>query len=256
MRRAGVPSALALTNSLVARGDRPVLTYCVDDTSERLSLGPLALGSWVARTAAMLRDGYGCGAGDQAAVLLPAHWQTAAVLLGSWSLGMTVSVRPWATAGLPAADAEIGGPHQVVFVSLPRLNSWLEDVPDARHRFVLGLEPDGALLGDTPDGYRDYLAEVRKYPDDVPDQPSRWGAEPATPDGTSFQEWMDLAHDLARTMNLRADDRVLVDADRNEQPVTWLLAPLAVGASIVLCAHLDAEAVEKRAALEGATHVI
>ncbi|MFN7135774.1 MAG: hypothetical protein ACK4N5_27125, partial [Myxococcales bacterium] len=37
----------------------------------------------------------------RAAVLLPPHWQTAAVLLGTWSLGVSVSIRLAATAGLP-----------------------------------------------------------------------------------------------------------------------------------------------------------
>ncbi|MEU7804759.1 TIGR03089 family protein [Micromonospora arborensis] len=249
-------SAPALTSDLAAGGDRPVLTYCSDVTGERIDFTAHALGSWVARTANMLRDGYGCEAGDHAAVLLPSHWQTASVLLGAWSLGMTLSIRPWATAGLPIQDGELDWPLQTLFVSTRRLGSWLEDIPDARHRFALDLEPDAGLGRRVPADYLDYLAEALKHPDVAPEQQPAWQAELATADGTSFQEWMDLAADLARSMELRAGDRLLVDADRNEQPVKWLLAPLAVGASIVLCAGLGEGGLQQRAAREGATHVM
>jgi uncharacterized protein (TIGR03089 family) len=235
---------------------RPLITFYDDATDERTELSVTTFANWVAKTANLLRDDVGAAPGDRVAVLLPAHWQTAAVLLGAWSMGLTVAVRPWATAGLPAGATDIGSPLQAVFVSGNRLSSWLEDVPDARHRFVLGLRPDGEPLDEIPEGYLDYLAEVRRYPDIPPDPRARSHTEPATPDGTSFQEWMDLARDLARTMGLRSGDRLLVDADTNEQPVKWLLAPLAVGASVVLCAGLDKEAVDPRAAAAGATHVM
>jgi len=255
MQPASTPSVRALTDGLVVGSERPILTYHVATTGERFDLTAADLGSWTARTATMLQDGYRLGEGDQAAVLLPAHWQTAAVLLGAWSIGMSVAVRPWATAGLPPDPAD-DGPVQAVFVSLPRLNSWLEDVPEAPYRFVLGLAPQAGLLDDVPDGYLDYLAEVRKHPDTTPDYRSRQHAGPATPDGTSYQEWMDLAQGLAATLNLRAGDRLLVDADRNEQPVKWLLAPLSVGASIVLCSGLDPDGLKEHATAEGATHVM
>lgn len=255
MRQVGERSELIAAGGFPAISGRTALTYCSDLTGERFDLTTAALGRWVARTAAMLRDGYGCGPGHHAAVLLPAHWQTAAVLLGSWSIGMSVSVRPWSTAGLPV-HGEIDWGLQTVFVSRRRLGSWLEDVPAARHRFVLDVEPRTGLPDQSAEGYLDYVTEVQRFPDSVPDLHGRWETEPATADGTSFREWMTLARDLARSMNLRAGDRLLVDADRNEQPVKWLLAPLAVGASVVLCANLDEAGVAARADREGATHVI
>jgi hypothetical protein len=47
-----------------------------------------------------------------------------------------------------------------------------------------------------------------------------------------------------------------VDVAAEEQPVTWLLAPLAVGATIVMCANLDRATIHDRATAEGATHVL
>ena len=84
---------VALARNSAADHDRPVLTYCDDATGERIELSAPALGSWAARTAALLREGCGLRGGAHAAVLLPPHWQTAAVLLGAWSAGVAVERR-------------------------------------------------------------------------------------------------------------------------------------------------------------------
>jgi uncharacterized protein (TIGR03089 family) len=252
-----LPTATALiTGKAVTNPDRPLLTYCDDATGERTELSAADLGGWAARTASMLRDGYHLEAGARAAVLLPPHWQTAAVLLGAWSTGVAVSYRPWATAGLTPPREDMEGPLDALFVARNRLDSWLETVPEARHRFMLGLAPDGATSDQVPHGYRDYLAEVRRYPD-IP--PAYWAvphSDPASPDGTTYQEWADLAREIAASMALRAGDRLLVDAARHEQPVMWLLAPLSAGASILLCANLDRGRLDERIAAEGISHVL
>ncbi|BCJ68213.1 TIGR03089 family protein [Polymorphospora rubra] len=235
---------------------RPLLTYLDGATGERTDLSAAALGGWAARTASMLRDGCGLTAGDRVAVLLPPHWQTAAVLLGAWSAGITVSFRPWASAGLAPLDASPEEPLDAVFVARRRLDSWLETVPAARHRFVLGLAADGAALDEVPGGYRDYAAEVRRYPDVPPAYQAIRGDDPASPDGTSYEEWARFAGELAAMWGLRRGDRVLVDVARHEEPAKWLLAPLSAGASIVLCANLDRADLDARVAAEGITRVL
>jgi uncharacterized protein (TIGR03089 family) len=45
-------------------------------------LSTVTLANWAAKTANLLRDELGAGPGSRVAVLLPAHWQSAAVLLG------------------------------------------------------------------------------------------------------------------------------------------------------------------------------
>jgi uncharacterized protein (TIGR03089 family) len=251
---ADVPALLA--GGAVAGADRPLLTYCDDATGERTELSAAALGGWASRTAGLLSQGCRLAAGDRAAVLLPPHWQTAAVLLGAWSAGLAVSFRLWATAGLPAAGPGDQEPLDAVFVARARLDSWLERVPEATHRFVLGLAPAAAALDEVPDGYRDYLAEVRRYTDGLPAAAPIGRADAASVDGTTFRQWGALAHELAGSLDLRAGDRVLVDVAEHEHPVKWLLAPLAAGASVVLCAHLDPATVEARAAAEGATRIL
>lgn len=241
---------------LVAGAERPVLTYYDDATGERTELSTAALGSWASRTAELLRDGCGLRAGDRAAVLLPPHWQTAAVLLGAWSAGVTVSFRPWATAGLPPLENGADEPLEALFVSQARLDSWLETVPRAQHRFVLGLAPHAAPLTQVPAGYRDYVAECRRYSGNPPAYESIRPTDPASPDGTSYQQWATVAEGIAASLELDQGDRLLVDTAAHEQPVEWLLAPLIAGASVVLCANLDPTTLQARIAAEGVTRVL
>jgi uncharacterized protein (TIGR03089 family) len=236
----------AAVSALLPGTDRPLLTYYDDATGERTELTAAELGGWAARAAALLRDDCGLGPGSDAAVLLPPHWQTAVVLLGAWSAGVAVAFRPWSTAGLePPPPTE----PDAVFVSRKRLDSWLEEVPAARHRFVVGP-------GSPPEGYRDFLTEVARQPDTTPAYASLRPGDAASPDGTTYAEWSDLAHDIAASLQLRPGDRVLIDANHHEQPVQWLLAPLAAGASIVLCANLGRDALDPRIAAEGVTRVL
>ena len=142
------------TAAAAAGADRPVLTFYDDATGERTELSAGALSDWAARAARLLHEGCGLTAGDRVAVLLPPHWQTAAVLMGAWSAGITVSFRLAATAGLPALGTNEDEPFDAVFVARNRLDDWLDHVPQAHHRFVLGLAPGAAPLADVPDAVK------------------------------------------------------------------------------------------------------
>ncbi|MCW6009808.1 AMP-dependent synthetase [Micromonospora sp. CPCC 205371] len=241
-----------LTGTAVGAVDAPLLTYCDDATGERVELSATALAGWAARSARMLHEGCGLGTGSRAAVLLPPHWQTAAVLLGAWSAGVSVSFRLWATAGLPVSGPGTDEPIDVSFVAPDRVDSWLDDVPDAPHRFVAGLAADR----EPPAGYRNFLADVGRYPEAPAGYAPIGHGDAATVDGTSYREWGRVAQELAEIYNLRAGDRLLVDAAEHEHPVKWLLAPLAAGASVVVCAHLDPATVAARAEAEHATRIL
>jgi uncharacterized protein (TIGR03089 family) len=212
---------------------RPLLTYYDDATGERTELSGVTLDNWVAKTANLLVDGCGLGPGDRAAVLLPAHWQTAAVLLGAWAAGVEVVT----------ADPD------VVFVALDRL----DDAPKAADRFVLGLAPMALPLRDVPAGFADYVAEVRQHGDHfrpaVPVRP----ADPAL-DGTTHADLCGAARAVAARFEIGPHDRVLVTA--RPDPLEWLLAPFAVGASTVLCAHLDESKLAARQESERVTRVL
>ena len=60
----------------------PRITYYDDATGERIELSAVTLANWAAKTGNLLRDELAAGPFSRVAVLLPAHWQTAAVLFG------------------------------------------------------------------------------------------------------------------------------------------------------------------------------
>ena len=68
----------------------PRITYYDDATGERIELSAVTLANWAAKTGNLLRDELGAGPASRVAVLLPAHWQTAAVLFGVWWIGADV----------------------------------------------------------------------------------------------------------------------------------------------------------------------
>ena len=219
---------------------RPLLTYYDDASGERTELSGATLDNWVAKTANLLVDGYGLGPGDRAAVLLPPHWQSAAVLLGCWSAGLTVVVDSGPDVVFAAVD--------VAFAAVERAG----EAPAAGDRLALGLAPMALPLRSVPDGFADYVITVRAHGDRYFGAP----VPPATPalDSATQSELCSRAFDRAAALGLGSGDRVLIDAAAHPDPVDWLLAPLAAGATIVLCVHLDPAAVPSRRASERITH--
>ncbi|ASW53714.1 TIGR03089 family protein [Plantactinospora sp. KBS50] len=224
--------ARILTAAIAADPTRPLLTWYDDATGDRTELSGATLANWVAKTANLLVDDAGLAPGDRAGVLLPPHWQTAAVLLGCWSAGVSVST-----------DAP--EPVDVLFAAADRLGE-AADWP-AGDRYALALAPLAAPLAQLPPGYADYVLEVRGQGDAFNPPPGV-----GTPDG----QLVTRATAHAAALGLTAGDRVLVDAHRHPDPVDWLLAPLAAGASIVLCAALDPARRDARIATERVTRTL
>jgi len=237
-----------MTRSLARAGLGELITYYDDATGERTGLSAAAVGDRSAATAALLTEGCGLRAGSRAAVLLPPHWQTAAVLLGAWATGVEVSFRGWSTAGLTPA----GEPLDVSFVEQRRVGDWLDDVPSATHRFTLRLG-SGAP---TPPDYQDYEQAVRPWLGSAPPREAVGVHDLATVDGSTYGQYGAIAAEIAETHGIGRGDRVLVDAAASEQPLIWLLAPLSAGASVVLCANLDRARLDERIAAEGVTRVL
>jgi uncharacterized protein (TIGR03089 family) len=224
-----------------------LITYYDDATGERVGLSAAEVGRWSAATAALLVGGCRQGAGRQAAVLLPPHWQTAVILLGCWATGVEVSFRGWSTAGLtPAGDMV-----DVSFVRQHRIGNWLDDVPAAAYQFAVRL----GSVSPTPPGYDDFEDAVRPWLGSPPPPAEVDPLGRATVGGETYGEYGAIAADVASTRGIRRGDRVLVDAAASEHPLIWLLAPLSVGASIVLCANLDRARLDSRMSAERVTHV-
>jgi len=244
-----VPSAFA--RAVVADPTRPLITFYDDATGERTELSGATLANWVAKTANLLVDGCALEPAMIAAVRLPAHWQTAAVLLGCWSAGLAVDFD--GTAGPLAA---------VSFVAADRLTQLFEDESFAALRsagtetFGLALAPlAGPMHPPPPDGVLDYVLEVRRHGDHfaslVPS--GRETVAIAEEPPTTHGDLITAAASRAERGGLGAGARVLVDGDVYPDPLDWLVTPLVARASVVLCRHLDNTKLQSRLVEERAT---
>lgn len=239
------PVSRLLDRRVGTDGAAPLLTYYDDETGERTELSAVSLANWVAKTANLLQDGLDVEPGDRVAVLLAPHWQAAAVLLGAWSVGATVTETV---------------PCRVMVVPEARVLDF-EREKKIGHILALSLHPLGGRLSidfELGAGLTDYAAEVPVYGDQfapyTPVDPSgpalvvgdlRWTAT----------DLIDGARAMATRLGLTATDRVMVDVGTGHEagPLVWLLAPLAVGASVVLCRRPDPAGLARRAATERVT---
>jgi uncharacterized protein (TIGR03089 family) len=233
------PDAL-LAAALVRDPAGPLLTFYDDATGERTELSATSLANWVAKTANLLRDDVGTAPGDRVAVLLPAHWQTAAILLGAWTAAAVV--------GGPAGGAA------VAFTTAERA----AEAGTAGEVFALSLAPLGRPFpGGPPAGTRDYSTDVLGMGD-------RWAGRPVpdavpaldTGDGTvTAGDLVEIALRRAAELGMVAGDRVLTTTAW-DSPTRWvdgLLVPLAAAASVVLVVNADPDALPARVEAERVT---
>ena len=215
----------------------PRITYYDDATGERIELSTVTLANWAAKTANLLRDELGADPSTRVAVLLPAHWQTAAVLLGSWWAGAQVVLEPGTEAEialctadrLADADAAVGTGEVA----------------------VLSLDPFGKPVPDLPVGVTDYATAVRVHGDQV--VPERHPG-PAL-DGRSVDEVLAAARESAAAQGITATDRIMSTArwDTADDLIANLLAVFTAGASLVQVANPDPAALDRRRQTEKVT---
>jgi uncharacterized protein (TIGR03089 family) len=216
----------------------PLLTYYDDSTGERVELSGATLGNWVAKTANLLQDDYSVAAGDRVAVLLPAHWQTAAILLAAWSVG---------GCAVPVADGA-----SVAFTTADRF----EQASTAADVIALALLPLGRAFPQPPAGTQDFARVVPSQPDAFTAYAPPADDDPAVADAagttTTAGALAAAATERAAALGLTAGSRILLPAGSGG-PAEWfaeLLVPLAAGASLVLCANADPAALPGRAEAE------
>jgi len=216
----------------------PRITYYDDSTGERIELSAVTLANWAAKTANLLRDELGAGPGSRVAVLLPAHWQTAAVLFGVWWIG---------------AEAVLDGPADIALCTLDRLDE-ADGLVAGGEVAVLSLDPFGRPVPDLPIGVTDYATAVRVHGDQIVPEPA---PGPALA-GQSAAQLVAACVQSAAMQGLTPGDRVLSTAtwDRPEKLVDGLLAVLSVGGSLVQVANPDAAALQRRIEMEKVTRVL
>jgi uncharacterized protein (TIGR03089 family) len=216
----------------------PRITYYDDATGERIELSGVTLANWAAKTGNLLRDELGAGPGSRVAILLPAHWQTAAVLFGVWWIG---------------AEAVLAGPADLALCTAQRLDE-ADDAVSGGEVAVLSLDPFGRPAPDLPIGVTDYATAVRVHGDQIVPEPK---PGPALC-GRSVDEVLADCQSSAAARGLTSGDRVLSGASWSEpaELVDGLLAIMAVGGSLVQVANADPAGQERRIETEKVTRVL
>ncbi|MFE0458254.1 TIGR03089 family protein [Kitasatospora sp. NPDC058965] len=208
---------------------RPLVTFYDDGTGERVELSVKTFDNWVAKTANLLQDELNAGPEDRAALLLPAHWQSAVWLLACWSVGVTAM-----PAGDPAeATLVVSGPDGLEAAEAC-----------SGERVALALRPLGGRFPQRPDGFLDYAAEVPgqgdrfvPYSPVVADTPALETLVDGLPLKLSSEQTVQLAREGADRLGLERGARVLSTLSFDDWAglEAGLLAPLAAGGSVVLC---------------------
>ena len=218
----------------------PRITYYDDATGERIELSTVTLANWAAKTANLLRDELGAGPESRIAVLLPAHWQTAAVLLGIWYIGAQ------AVLGSGSEDTTA----DVAVCTADRIDD-AEAAVGPGEIAVLSLDPFGKPVADLPVGMTDYATSVRVHGDQI--VPERQPG-PAL-DGRSVADVLALTSGSATAQGFTREDRVLSTAAwrTSDDLVANYLAVLAAGASLVLVANPDEALMDRRREVEKVT---
>ena len=218
----------------------PRITYYDDASAERIELSAATLTNWAAKTGNLLRDELGAGAGSRVAVLLPAHWQTAAVLFGVWWIGAEVLL------DAPEGDADIA------LCTADRLEEADAAVAATGGEVVvLSLDPFGRPAPDLPVGVTDYATAVRVHGDQIV---AERAPGPALA-GSSADDVLASCEKSAATMGLTSSDRLWSTKDWSSptELIENMLAVFAVGASLVQVTNPDPDLQERRRDAEKVT---
>ncbi len=215
---------------LASAPSAPFVTYYDEASGERSELSARSLGNWVAKTHFLLVDELGLGAGSRAVVAVPAHWISVPIVLGCL------------TAGLELVD---DASAEVAFVA-PETLERAAGVAD-----VFAIAPGSAAVGlrdAVPAGCADYVASVRPQGDVW--ATVRFGAAAGDPclAGRTRGDVLTWALSRADELGLQPGARVLTARDWASPAdlVDTLLAPLAVGGSVVYVRNCTDEAVLAR----------
>ncbi len=226
-----------LFSSYVRNPASPLITHYDDATGARVELSVATMRNWAAKTANWLTEELDVEPGDPVAVLLPAHWQTAGVLLGAWWCGAQVVGE---AAGAAVAFVPPSG-----------------EAPGATAVAAVSLDPMGRDLGGSTATLLDYIGEARVHGDDYLALNQVPGDTPCLAD-TTIDEVLATARRNAELLAIDATSRMLSTLDWTvpDGILNGVLVPLAVGASLVQVSNADPAKLANHNATERATHVI
>jgi uncharacterized protein (TIGR03089 family) len=204
---------------------RPLLTFYDDATDERAELSTTTFGTWVAKTANLLRDDLGVEAGATVALDLPCHWQAAVWLQSAWALGLHV-VPPGGAVDVHVTTYDPAGPPPSGAAEVVALGLGPLALPrrDAAAPSWTTLDYDREVAG-----HGDRFTPSWQVPSDA--------AALTTEDGS----WTggELA-EAARAQHVPGRALLLTEPFSTSTAVLGgLLVPLATDVTAVLCRHPD-----------------
>jgi hypothetical protein len=258
---------MSVTETLVRpllRGDRsrPLITHYDDAAGTRVELSVATLANWAAKTANWLVEEFDVEPGTPVAVTLPAHWQTAGILLGAWWAGAHIvtttapetPVQGMYTRNDPDSDfvrrmQRSAGAGNLV---QPAVTLTTVDNPGPGPWAAVSLDPMGmGLRGNPPEGALDFIAESRMFGDDFMAMTDVPGDTPALA-GLSVDEVVNAAREQA------VSARVLSTLDWTFPAgvIAGLLGVLAGGGSLVQVTNPDPAKMAAHQESERATEVL
>jgi uncharacterized protein (TIGR03089 family) len=248
MAQTDPPSFAAVWRSRVSeQGPKPFLTFYDAGSGERVELSYTTFGNWLSKTGNLIQDELLAEPGDRIALLSRPHWLTAVWALAPLLTGVVLA--PW---GDPAdAHTVVAGPE-----SLDEARGAAGG--GAAELWALSLLPLGLPFPETPDGFRDFSAEVRAHADRFSplDPPNGQTVALVDPDGTELTH-RELVEAARATGGLESADRLLVAVNRDRfttaELIEWLYAPVSAGASVVLVRGADQAQLDRIAETERTT---
>jgi uncharacterized protein (TIGR03089 family) len=241
----------ALWRDRVAQlGPRPLLTYHDFDTGERVELSYTTMANWTSKTANLIQDELLADPGSRFLLTAPPHWMTAVWAIAPLLCSAVVS--PWGDAA--RARFAVSGPQPAE----------LDYARACRgERYALSLLPLGRPFAEVPEGFADYVAEVRMHGDrfgafDPPnaDSPALTGAPGpgggASDDALTHRELIASASDDRYPQGARLLVPIEQTAADAAGLIGWLYGPIAAGGSVVLTRGGTAEQLDRLAETERA----
>lgn len=219
---------------LATAAAKPAITHYDDATGARIELSTTTLANWAAKTANWLVEEFDVEPGDPVCVRLPAHWQTAGVLLGAF----------WCGAHVVSDDKGAA----VAFVPPDEMSS------EAAETAIVAFDPLGQGLRTPPEDAFDYLSDAKLAGDDFSPLFPIDGGTPALVSAT-VDEVLATARKRAAELGIGAGDRVLATREWTlpDGVIDALLAPLSAGASIVQVSNADPAKLPDRRTTERTT---
>lgn len=231
----------SLAEALRTQPGAPLVTLYDDVTGERVELSTTTFDNWVCKLSNLYTTEWGLAPGERLAVLLPTHWQSMVSILAAWTSGLMVALDPETVV-----SASVVGPPA-------RIGARLEEHVLACSLLPFG-RPDPAGL---PPGWLDFATEVPPQPDALL-MPAPGGPDDAAlvgPAGSATNaELLLRGRAAAADVGLERGGRLVTDLNPASPDGLdlALLAPLAVGGSVVL---LSGVAPERRAVIAGQEQV-